>query len=165
MTMRPKRSGVTDNDDFQDPLKNYDSPDYADELERVLAEGTLAAMKCTPFSAVAPDSSIESAMQVMVQQNIACIAVVDEENRLLGIFSERDVLNRVADEYEQIKHRPVHEVMTPNPMAAHETESPAKTLNLMATCGFRHVPILDVDDKLVGIVGPRRVINFIKAYL
>jgi len=75
------------------------------------------------------------------------------------------VLTKVADEFESVNDGPVSKIMTPNPMAVYVTDSPGKAMNLMATMGIRHVPILDVDDKVVGILGPRRVTNFLKTHL
>jgi len=55
--------------------------------------------------------------------------------------------------------------MTHSVMTAYTADSPGKAMNLMAIGGFRHVPILDVDDKVVGILGPRRVSEFLHAHL
>ena len=157
--MRRKRR-QPEHGEFQDPLKNYSGPDYQDSLERALLEARIADMKIEPFTALAPDLTIEQVMTRMVQLEIACVLIV-EEGRLCGIFSERDVLTKVADRFDEIKDRPISEVMTVNPVYVHRTDSPAKALNLMADSGFRHVPILNVDDKVVGVLGPRRVTMFL----
>jgi len=78
------------------------------------------------------------------------------------VFSERDVLNKIADCFEQVKDQPVSQFMTPQPVVVHESDSSAKALNLMAVGGFRHVPLLDLDDKVVGVIGPRRITNYLK---
>jgi len=54
------------------------------------------------------------------------------------------------------------EVMTANPLVVHETDSPGTALNLMAVQSFRHVPILSVDKKVVGIIGPRRLTDYLQ---
>lgn len=166
MTLRPKRSdGGADPAEFRDPLKNYEPPEYADELERSLTEDTVeAVMQTRPFRTIDPQTPIEQAMRLMVDLDVACL-LVTEHDRLVGIFSERDVLAKVADDFETMRSRPVGEVMTPKPVAVYQTDSPAKALNVMVTGGFRHVPILDVDDKLVGILGPRRVTAYVQKYL
>ncbi len=160
--MRRKRRGP-ETGVFQDPLKNYDTPEYEDNLERSLMDGKVGSMKVTPFTAVTPDTTVEDVMRQMDQLGVACVLVVENE-RLKGIFSERDVLMKVADDFASLRKQPVSRFMTPNPAAVHRTDSPAKALNLMAVSGFRHVPILDIDDRVVGILGPRRITNFIEQH-
>jgi len=160
MTLRPRRKGSTLGE-FEDPLSNYDEPTYADELERAMAEDTMAAMVTTPVTTVSADTSVQEVLRMMIELDIACMLVTEQEH-LLGIFSERDVLTKVAGDYAKVKDKPIRDVMTTGPVVVYETASPAKALNLMAVGGFRHVPILDVDDKVVGIVGPRRVTHYLQ---
>ena len=58
---------------------------------------------------------------------------------------------KVALELEQVQDRPVRDVMTSNPIYVYESDSPAAALAVMAVSGYRHVPILDLDDNLIGI--------------
>ncbi|MCE9589058.1 MAG: CBS domain-containing protein [Planctomycetes bacterium] len=160
---RPKRS-ASDLSDFEDPLKNYEKPSYADALERSLSEDPVTVMETTPFRTITPDTKIEKAMRMMVEDDLACL-MVEDRGRLVGIFSERDVLNRIAEDFEAIKHGPIRVVMTRDPVYIHDTDSPAVALNLMAVGGFRHIPILDVDDRIVGILGPIRVVRYLQRFL
>ncbi len=161
--MRPKRGDTSEVGEFQDPIKNYDGPLYADALERSLAEDTLEVMSIRPFKAIPPTTPIEEAMRLMVEMDIACL-MITEKNKLVGIFSERNVLDHVAFDFEKMRHRPIREAMTPEPVALHITDTPGKALNLMAIGGFRHVPILDMEDKVTGILGPRRVTAYLQHY-
>jgi CBS domain-containing protein len=171
--MRPKRGSDESirtsggGDEFEDPLKNFERPTFDDELERSLAEDPVTVMEHTPFEAVTPDTAVETAMRKMVDLEIACLMVVDphQGGKLVGIFSERDILTRVAPEFDRVKDKPIREVMTPDPIVVYETDTPAKALNLMSIGGFRHVPILDVDDKVIGILGPRRVTAYVQKFL
>lgn len=165
MTMRPKRAGKGDTGEFKDPLKDYSEPEYADELERALVEANIESMKIKPLMTIPPETTIEQTMRTMAEHDIGCIVIVDADGRLLGVFSERDVLNKVVSRYEQIRSSPISQVMTKSPMSAYTSDSPGKAMNLMAVGGFRHVPVLDVDDKVVGILGPRRVSQYVEAYL
>lgn len=162
--MRPKRSHDNSSGEFQDPLKDYSSPVYGDEMERSLCEDRVDQMQVRPFAAVESGKTIEQTMRLMCDQNIASVAVT-EDGRLVGMFSERDVLNKVVDRYEQIKNHAIREVMTPNPMAVYESDPPAKAINLMAVGGFRHLPILDIEDRVVGMLGPRRITDYIRKHL
>ncbi len=166
MTLRPQRQAVTDPmGDFVDPLSNYDPPKYGDELEKSLDQDVASkAMMSTPYKTVDVSVTIHEAITMMVALDIACL-LVTENDRLVGVFSERDVLNKCAERFEQIKDHPISLVMTHEPLIIYDTESAAKAINLMAIAGFRHVPILDVDDKVAGIVGPRRFINYLRKFI
>jgi CBS domain-containing protein len=156
---RPTEAG-----EYQDPLKNYDPPVYADELERALCDESLAALTVTPFLVVGPTTPIVAAMQKMADLDVACLLVA-QDDRLVGIFTERDVLDKVADRFAELRDQPVSEVMTKEPVVAHVTNTPAMALNQMAIGGFRHIPILDVDDRIVGVLGPRRVTDYIQKHV
>ena len=88
--------------------------------------------------------------------------MIVDNDRLVGIFTERDVLVKVADQWDDIQAKPISEVMTPNPVSVYGVEAPAKALNLMANGGFRHIPVLDEDDKVIGILGPQRTSDYLR---
>lgn len=162
MGVRRKRR-KPESGEFEDPLKDYTGPEPQDELERSLTQGKVRDMKIEPFATVTADATVEQVMGRMTELNVACIMICEDE-RLLGIFSERDVLMRVAEQYDAVRERPIRDFMTPEPAVVYRPDSPAKALNMMAGAGFRHVPILDVDDKVVGILGPRRVTTYLRRH-
>ena len=149
--------------DFEDPLKNYESVDPEDALTNSLLHGKVSQMRIKPFMSVLPDATIASVITDMAQMNIACV-MIEENAKLAGIFSERDVLTKIADRFNEIKDQPVRTVMTLDPVAVYDTDSPAKALNLMAIGGFRHIPVVNVDDQVVGILGPNRVTEHIQTH-
>ncbi|MFV1964953.1 MAG: cyclic nucleotide-binding/CBS domain-containing protein [Pirellulaceae bacterium] len=146
---------------YQDPLEDYESRQYDDPLELALAEETVQAIQTRPYVSVPSDASVGETVRRLVDLDVACV-LVEEEGRLIGLVSERDVLNKVALEYEQVKDLPVTDLMTPNPICVYETDSSAAVLSVMAATGYRHVPVVDLDEKLVGIVGPVRITAFLQ---
>jgi len=159
--MPPKRKRrQTEPGTFSDPLSDYSEPEYADELERALAEDALTDMDITPFEAVPPTMLVGEAVQRMASSSIYSMMIV-EDGKLVGIFTERDVLTKVAEQYETVREQPISSVMTPNPVSVYDIEPPAKALNLMTIGGFRHIPVLNADDKVVGIVGPQRTSTYL----
>jgi len=146
----------SDPQDFKDPLSNYDPPPYADELERVLCEGAIGELiQVGDFIAVSPNTTIREAIHKMIVDEHFSVLVV-EGGKLVGVVSERDVLRQVAERYDQVKDRPLREVMTPEPAVVYVNDPPAKAINLMATGGFRRLPLLDENDNIVGVIGPKR---------
>lgn len=152
-------------DEFQDPLENYDPPTYADPLEEALAEHPVTEIQATPFTTVTQDTPISEALKKLVGKDIACLLVSDEEGKLVGVFSDRDVLNHVALEYDQVKDQPVKTVMTPDPVYVYQTDTAAAALTVMAVSGFRHVPVVDLKEHILGIISPQRVTQFMNQYL
>jgi CBS domain-containing protein len=150
-----------DPEDFQDPLENYDPKKYTDPLERALAEEPVMQIRHEPMATIAPETPIRDAVKRLAGLHVACL-LVEQEGKLLGVFSDRDVLDKVALEYDDVKDLPVRDVMTSDPVYVNETDSAAAAFSVMAVAGFRHVPILDVKQNLVGIVSPQRVTAFLE---
>ena len=156
---RPGNSG----EHYRDPLENYDPKSYDDPLERALATEPVSAIQAQPFVTIPPQTTVEEAMTKLVDLSIACL-LVEEDGKLLGVFSERDALNKVALEYEQVKGRPIREFMTSSPIYVFNTDSSAAALSVMAATGYRHVPVVDLNHRIVGVVSPQRVASFLERY-
>lgn len=147
-------------DEFADPLENYDAPVYADALEEALATRTVADLEALPCETIPADMSISEAVKKLAAIHHACL-LVEEEGRLAGLFTDRDLLDRVVLEYEDCRDQPVRTVMTPDPVYVSESDCPAAVLAVMAVSGFRHVPVLNADGMIAGVVSPRRITEFL----
>ncbi|MGI9519105.1 MAG: CBS domain-containing protein [Pirellulaceae bacterium] len=152
---------TSDPDDVDDPLENYEPGEYDDPLEQALVEEELGAIRHEPFATIPPETTVREALDKLAGMHIACLLVA-ENDRLLGVFSERDVLSKVALEFDQLKDQPVSDVMTSDTIYVYETDSAVAALTVMSLCGYRHVPVLDLNDNLVGIVSPQRVTEFLQ---
>ena len=90
------------------------------------------------------------AARLMKRKRIGAIIVV-EENKLIGIFTERDALFRVLAEDRDLHTTRVADVMTRNPQSIHPDKQFADALQLMHTGRFRHVPVVE-NGRAIGIV-------------
>ena len=88
------------------------------------------------------------------------VLVVDDDGKLCGIFSERDILNRVMGKRIDPDKTTLDEVMTKSPLALKAGDKIADALHHMAVRGFRNIPIVK-DDKPIGIVFTRHFVKFI----
>lgn len=150
---------------FEDPLSNYNEPDFDDELEKSLLQDEISkVMTYKPFKTIASDATVLDALKMMSELDIACL-MVTENDRLVGVFSERDVLYNVVENFDKATKLPIKDLMTPDPVVVYETDCPAQAMNQMAVGGFRHVPVLTVDDRIAGILGPRRVVKYVEDHL
>lgn len=151
-----------DDTKFDDPLSNYDPIVYDDELERVLAEELMEAIPAQPCTQIAPETTIRAAVEMLKRLSISSLLVVDD-GRLVGIFTERDVLERVAEQFPKLVDRPVSDVMTADPLVVYTGDSAGSALAAIAAAGYRHVPVLNEEDAVVGIVSPRRAFAFLES--
>ncbi len=90
----------------------------------------------------------------MNERNIGSIIVTDEEGRAIGVFTERDLLRLVASNVG-LDALTVGDVMTRNVIVIEEDASLIKAVHLMAKHGIRHLPIVDEDGKVIGIISIR----------
>ena len=128
-----------------------------------MAEETVDAIASRPFLQVRPTATIRQAVLAMSGSRSSSLMVVDE-GRVVGIFTERDVLEKVAEQYPKLASHPVSEVMTANPAVVYETDPAALAIASIAVAGHRHVPVLGIDDRLMGVIGPRRVFDFVEKH-
>ncbi len=99
------------------------------------------------------DITVLAAAQLMKRHRIGAILIVDND-RLAGIFTERDALFRVIAEGRDPKATRVAEVMTSNPRTIDSERPFGHALHLMYEGGFRHVPVVK-DARPVGMVSAR----------
>ena len=102
-----------------------------------------------------PEDTVEKAIKVMADNNIGAIVVVDKKFRPIGIFTERDLLIKVCAKGLDPKSVKLKDVMTPNPITVREDTPALQALEIMMNFGFRHLPIVDENGILVGIVSIR----------
>jgi len=101
----------------------------------------------------------------MNRHNIGCVLVTDAENRLAGIFTEWDVLMKVAGIVKDLSQRRIADFMTPEPVALKEEMPIAHALNLMSIHGFRHLPLVDDNGQPTGIISFRDVVGYLNEAL
>lgn len=99
---------------------------------------------------VPPTATVMEAVNVMNERGIGSVLVTEGE-RLLGIFTERDVLRRVLAEARDPLTTPVQEVMTRRLVVVHPDHTVEATMALMTEKRCRHLPVID-KDKLAGLI-------------
>lgn len=99
----------------------------------------------------APGATVREATQLMNEHGIGAL-VVRDGRRLVGIFTERDVLRRVVAEGRPPDTTTVHEVMTRDVLCCTTGTGVEELADLMRCRRVRHVPVLDADGEPVGMV-------------
>ena len=99
------------------------------------------------------NSTVLEAARFMMEHNIGAVPVL-REGELAGIFSERDVMNRVVAAGRSPGQTRVSEVMTANPRAVQADDTIENCIFIMREFGFRHLPIVE-GKKLMGLISLR----------
>src|SRR5262249_33089150 len=124
------------------------------ELESALTYDTLAEVVTQVPIVLDAATSLAETIRRMQQERRACVLLV-EDGKLAGIFTERDVLMKVAE------GTPVSACMTRDPVTLPADSTVAYALNLMAMEGFRHIPMVDDDGHPRAVVSMRNLIEYL----
>src|SRR5512132_1015975 len=128
------------------PFRQLDIPsaDAAEGLARLVMEDNLGQLDRDAPVCVAPDTSALEVARLMKNSNSGCALVVDGK-KLIGIFTEHDVLLRMIGRSTNLNlsdtgDAPIKELMSRNPETLDEEDSVAEALNNMALGRYRHIP-------------------------
>ena len=108
---------------------------------------------------VSIDATVADAIQVMIARHAGAVAVVDHEHVVAGMFSERDVMKKFALSGRQADSTPVREFMSHYVVMGSPETTPAEALQVMVETHHRHLPIVDKDGKLLGVISVRHVLE------
>ncbi len=148
-----------DDDYFE---KTRDSKDFDASLVRE----PLSAVPVREPLILSASETVTVAMRAMQREHRGCVIVTDDGTRttkLIGIFTERDVLLRIVDQGKNPATLPIGDVMTPEPECLAVESTVAHALNKMSVGGFRHIPVVDQEHRPAFVVSVRDVVEFLVA--
>lgn len=108
---------------------------------------------------IEPDRSVQEAIERLVAFNIGSLVVTDGEGRPVGIITERDILRCCADEPARMKSTAIEDVMTRELIVGGPDDTVDYVMGVMTKNRIRHLPILDADGALAGMVSIGDVVN------
>ena len=106
------------------------------------------------LAAVNEDLTVRDAATLMAGRNIGAVIVL-REGHMSGIFTERDLMTKVAARGLDCDTTPVREVMTENVVTVSPEADLNTCLQTMTEGGFRHLPVVDSDGEPVGMISQR----------
>jgi CBS domain-containing protein len=116
---------------------------------------------CDPeAAAVSVEATVADAIHKMLDYHVGAVAIVDQEGRVAGIFTERDVLRKFSLTGRDPQATPVRELMTTPVEMATEQTGPGEAMATMVERHFRHLPVVDKNGKLLGILSIRNVLEW-----
>lgn len=120
----------------------------------------VARIMSSTVHTVSPDTLVEEAAQLMLEENIGSVVVVDEADRLEGILTSTDFVRIVAE--RQPKDRtPVSAYMTPEVITADPQDNVQAVADRLITYSIHHMPVVSDDDVVLGMVTTTDVTNYV----
>ncbi len=108
---------------------------------------------------VSVEATAAEAIRTMLDRRVGAVGVIDSAGRVAGIFTERDVLRKLALRQDNPETTPVRELMTTPVEMATLATGPGEALVTMVERHFRHLPIVDNDGRLLGMLSIRNLLE------
>ena len=138
------------------------TPPARSTLAQHLREDRVNELRLREACTAAPADSVAEVTRCMRERRTGCVLVV-KDGQLLGIFTERDFVNRVVTQGFD-PSGPVEQVMTPNPATVPAGASVLSAIELMDSGGYRHLPVIGDDGRPVGVLSVKDVVHYLVEY-
>jgi CBS domain-containing protein len=123
-----------------------------------MADGTPATTIRKPVVSVAKGATVMDAVRAMVERNVGATVVLDN-TRLVGVFTERDVVTRVVLKRLNPETTPIAEVMTTKVLTVREDTDRSSALRLMSDRHIRHLPVVNAEGGVVMMLSMRHLLR------
>ncbi|HUY36274.1 MAG TPA: CBS domain-containing protein [Pirellulales bacterium] len=143
----------------QQPLEFMSKPRPGSTIERSLVKGRIHQLSPHAPTVVEANAPVGDVLKLMVERSIGCVVVVTRGD-VVGIFSERDALDRLNADFAGLAGRPVAEFMTASPETVESDARIAFALHKMDVGGYRHLPVLS-GRKISGVISVRDILRYI----
>jgi len=124
---------------------------------------TLALIATAAAPTVESSSSIEQTVKLMAENNLSAV-IVTEGSRAAGIFTERDVLKRVASKNIHLARTPISQVMTAPPIIMPSTASVGDALAEMYRRDIRSMPVSGSAGEIMGLITMPDILQYAQAF-
>ena len=103
---------------------------------------------------------VKKCIEKLLARHFGCLLVVKDE-KLVGIFTERDVLMKIAGDSRDLNQLRIDEFMTPNPAKIRMTDSVMSALKVMNRGGYRHLAIVDQENHPQAVLSIKDIVNYL----
>jgi CBS domain-containing protein len=139
------------------PLVEFDAA--GSDLEQSISGHSVRVLCPKDPVSVSPVTTVREAVAKCVDGKFGCL-LVEQDDELVGVFTERDVLNKLSDDLTALD-RPVSDFMTAAPETLTSDDSIAYALHAMDLGGYRHMPVVNDKRKPTGIISVRDILRFL----
>ena len=100
---------------------------------------------------------VKEAIELLSKRHVGCIVVVDDEQKCIGLFTERDAIRIVAQNVPL--DAPIEKIMTKNPFTVNEDSNFEEAKSIIKSAKIRHLPVTNTNGKLVGLISVRNILD------
>ena len=101
--------------------------------------------------------SVKEGIDLLFKRHIGCVVVLDDAEKCVGIFTERDAIRIISQDVPLSAS--MEKVMTKNPFTINVDSTFEEAKNIIKSHKIRHLPVIDADGKLVGMISVRHILN------
>jgi CBS domain-containing protein len=131
------------------------------ELESALLSDTVKILAPNDPIKCSADTTVNAAIAQMAEKRRAAVVIVDRAGVLQGIFTERDLLRRVAVPGRDPQTTPLGEVMTRDPEALGPDSLIAYAINRLHNASYRTIPLIDAQGRPIGVVTVNDIVQWL----
>lgn len=142
------------------PLRDLDVPRPTEGLQRHIMQDTVRHLNLAHPVNVQVDDSVARTIELMKQYGVGCALVLEGE-KLVGIFTERDLLLKLAGTQQDLGALTMRQVMVPDPEKLEADDTLAAALHKMSVGGFRHLPVVTRNDVPLGVISIKDILGYI----
>ena len=121
----------------------------------MLVKGILES-KSQKLITARPATTLEQAMEMLILNKIGCLPVVDDNDKMIGIVSDKDIFEKIYETKGQYQSLKLEHVMSPDLIVGLPTDDIDYIAGIMEKNWIRHVPIVE-GEKVVGIISLRDI--------
>ena len=123
----------------------------------------LSTLSQEKFIVLNEQATLREAIDNIQKYHIGCI-LLEKDKKITGIFTERDIVQNIVGNRHNLEEESVVDFMTKSPDTLHKDDPIAYALNKMISGGYRHIPIVDANDKPTGVIALQDIINHLGDY-
>ena len=94
------------------------------------------------------DDKVSNAVTVMSEKNYCSVIIVDKQDKVIGVVTERDIVKKLVNAGLSSKNTQLEKIMTKNPRVANENDNVVDWLRIMSNYRFRRLPVVDEKNKI-----------------
>jgi predicted transcriptional regulator len=143
------------------PLSDMHLSDFRTAVERGLMKDRVSKLSPKKPVTVPASMTVGEVLQLLIERSIGCVFVVDNKSSVVGVFSERDALIRLNCDSEKLWDHSISEFMTPNPQGLRPDAKVVFAVHQMDVGHYRHIPILDDENRAVGVISVRDILQYL----
>ena len=149
-----------------DELKEmYENQGKSDILlgKGISPNDSLSSLTQEKFIVLNEQASLREVIDNLQRFHIGCI-LLENDNKISGIFTERDIVQIIVGNRHNLEETRIVDFMTKSPDTLYREDPIAFALNKMISGGYRHIPIVDENEKPIGVIAMQDIINHLGDY-